>query len=271
MGRKKYPILSASEELALATAWREHGDVEARNRLIEFFFPFAGKIAARYDGGGIPIGWQVERKPYHQKTAYVGRNDGGQPGNDIGQVAILGLIEAANRFDPALGYRFSTYARWWIRKCIQEHLAHLKKSGADVNGGRALGINAAVNDGEGNESEFASILIENPGGGIGGVFYNVRAAGYIPRPAEDILIRRHEEEIHEHALAVALAELDDRERRIFTARFIDDPKVILKFLAAEFSVSQKHISTIAEQAKDKVRASYERTVALFDEPAKIAA
>jgi DNA-directed RNA polymerase sigma subunit (sigma70/sigma32) len=107
---KTYKMLSVSEELALATARRDHGDYDARNRRIEFRFPLAGKIAAQHGGGGIPLGWQVNRKPYHPKTAALGRNDGGQPANDIGQVALLGLIEAANRFDPALG-RFSTYAR----------------------------------------------------------------------------------------------------------------------------------------------------------------
>jgi hypothetical protein len=41
----RFSMLSADEELALATAWRDHGDYEARNRLIEFHFPLAGKIA----------------------------------------------------------------------------------------------------------------------------------------------------------------------------------------------------------------------------------
>jgi RNA polymerase sigma-32 factor len=260
MGRKKYPILSASEELALAKAWRDHGDLEARNSLIEFHFPLAGKIAAKYDGGGIPLGWQVKRKPYHPKTAYLGRNDGGQPANDIGQVALLGLIEAPNRFDPALG-RFSTYARFWVTKYIKGHRTHLKKSGADVNGGRALALNARIENGEdGSSTDFANMMIE--GEGIGGEFYSV-IAGPIPRPQEDSLIEVEHDEIHHHALAVALAALDDRDRRIYEARFLNEPKVKLKDLAAEFKVSQKRISVLAERAHEKVHASYERTVALL--------
>ena len=75
--------------------------------------------------------------------------------------------------------------------------------------------------------------------------------------------RMIDDEIHEHALAVALADLDDRERRIYTARFLDDPKPKLKVLAAEFGVSQKRIHTIAERVREKVHASYAKTVALL--------
>jgi DNA-directed RNA polymerase sigma subunit (sigma70/sigma32) len=103
------------------------------------------------------------------------------------------------------------------------------------------------------------MLIE--GEDIGGEFYDV-CYGVIPRPQEDILIRMHNEEIHDHATAVALAELDDRERRIFETRFLDAGtlKVKLKDLAAEFKVSIPMIHKIAERAREKVRASYNRTI-----------
>jgi RNA polymerase sigma-32 factor len=263
----RFPMLSADEEFALATAWRDHGDYAARNRLIEYHFPLAGKIAAKYDGGGIPLAWQVAQKPYHPKTAYPGRNDGGQQANDIGQVAILGLIEAANRFDPSLGARFGTYAFFWVRKVLNDHVNQgRKKCGVNKYGNDALSLDAPIKgDSDDDESDdkaggtFLNMMIE--GEDVGGEFYSV-LYGPIPRPQEDILIRMHNEEIHDHATAVALAELDDRERRIFEARFLEDDELQVKFkdLAAEFKVSIPMTHKIAERAREKVRASYTRTI-----------
>jgi RNA polymerase sigma-32 factor len=257
----RFPMLRADEELALATAWRDHSDFDARNRLIEYHFPLAGKIAAKYDGGGIPLAWQCPRKPYHPKTVDEGRNDGGQPGNDIGQVAILGLIEAANRFDPSLG-RFSTYATFWVRKSINEHIRKARlHCGVNKDGNDALSLNTPIGGDDDDEGgAFSDMLIEHDG--VGGEFYSV-ISGPIPRPQEEMLGRDQADNIHRHGLALALAELDDRERRIYEGRFLEDGELQVSFkdLAAEFNVSIPMTHKIAKRAREKVRASYNRTIA----------
>jgi RNA polymerase sigma-32 factor len=90
-------FLDAANEARLARAWRETGDVAARNRLVTSHHALALAAARRAGGKGRDLD------------------------NDILQQANIGLLKAADRFDPDMGYRFSTYAAWWIRAEIQDY------------------------------------------------------------------------------------------------------------------------------------------------------
>ena len=85
-------ILTPEEELALAKRVAA-GDEEAKRLLVEHNMRLVGNIAKRYSGSGIP---------YY----------------DLVQEGCIGLIKAANKFDHSLGFKFSTYATWWIRQSI---------------------------------------------------------------------------------------------------------------------------------------------------------
>lgn len=102
--------LTPQEEAFLARAWRERGDVEARNRLISAFRGFAYSCARDFSRGRGDI-------------------------EDLRQEAVLGLMDAADRFDPDLGWRFSTYAAWWIRSRISNSI---------VEGHVPVKVNSAV-------------------------------------------------------------------------------------------------------------------------------
>lgn len=93
------PLLTQQEEQKLARLAKK-GDLAARQKLIESNLRFAIKIAKKYAK---------------------------RPGQllELINVGNLGLIEAANRFDPAKNVRFTTYAIWWIRQAIFHHLAQL--------------------------------------------------------------------------------------------------------------------------------------------------
>jgi len=93
---KPYEPLSREEEIALAKAWRENGDVAARNRLVDAHEGFAISRARKRAQGRSDI-------------------------QDMEQEAKLGLLAAADRFDPDLGWRFATYATWWIMSALQSH------------------------------------------------------------------------------------------------------------------------------------------------------
>src|SRR3954468_6777777 len=94
----KFAQLSPDEEKELG-ARVQRGDQEAFRKLIEANLRFVVAMAKKYSRSGYPL---------HELI-----NEGN-----------LGLIEAANRFDPDRGVRFITYASWWVRQAILAAIAH---------------------------------------------------------------------------------------------------------------------------------------------------
>lgn len=90
-------MLDADTELALARAWRDDRDEQALHRLVNAYMRLAVSMAGKY-------------KRYGASRA------------DLIQEAGVGLMKAADRFDPERGVRFSTYARWWIKASIQDYV-----------------------------------------------------------------------------------------------------------------------------------------------------
>ena len=90
-------FLDADTELTLAYAWRDHRDEAALHRLIRAYMRLAISMASKYRRYGAPM-------------------------NDLIQEAGLGLMKAADKFDPDRGVRFSTYAVWWIKAGIQDYV-----------------------------------------------------------------------------------------------------------------------------------------------------
>ncbi len=93
----RYPLLSAEEEVSLARRI-EKGDAEARARMINSNLRLVVSIARRYRATGMPF-------------------------LDLIQEGNLGLIRAVEKFDWRRGYKFSTYATWWIRQAVQRGVA----------------------------------------------------------------------------------------------------------------------------------------------------
>ncbi len=93
----KAELLDADTELRLAYAWRDRRDEEALHRLITAYMRLAISMAAKFKRYGAPM-------------------------NDLIQEAGLGLMKAADKFDPDRGVRFSTYAVWWIKASIQDYV-----------------------------------------------------------------------------------------------------------------------------------------------------
>ena len=94
---KNIPTLEKDEEFLLASKWKESGDREALNKIINSHLRLVLKIAKGYSGYGLAI-------------------------SDLVAEGNLGIMHAVQHFDPTIGYRFSTYAAWWIKAKIQEFI-----------------------------------------------------------------------------------------------------------------------------------------------------
>ncbi|WP_271833576.1 RNA polymerase sigma factor RpoH [Commensalibacter communis] len=96
---RKFPLLTLEQEYEYATKWRNEGDIEAAHRLITAHLRLVVKIAAGYKGYGLPL-------------------------NELISEGNIGMLQATQRFDPEKGFRFTTYAIWWIKAAIQEYILH---------------------------------------------------------------------------------------------------------------------------------------------------
>jgi RNA polymerase sigma-32 factor len=90
-------FLEREEEAELAIAWKERRDEKAMHGLIKAYMRLVVSTANRYKHYGVPI-------------------------SDIIQEGNIALLSAAERFDPEKGFRFSTYAKWWVRAYIQDYI-----------------------------------------------------------------------------------------------------------------------------------------------------
>ena len=119
----KVPLLSAEEEIELAKKM-EQGDENAKKRLAEANLRLVVSIAKRYVGRGMLFLDLIQEGNLGLVVSiakrYVGR---GMLFLDLIQEGNLGLIKAVEKFDYRKGYKFSTYATWWIRQAITRAIA----------------------------------------------------------------------------------------------------------------------------------------------------
>jgi RNA polymerase primary sigma factor len=98
----RYPLLTAAEEVALAKRI-ERGDAAAKERMINSNLRLVISIAKRYQGHDVPLG-------------------------DLVQDGVIGLNRAVEKFDWRRGFKFSTYATWWIRQACQRAISNQSKT-----------------------------------------------------------------------------------------------------------------------------------------------
>jgi RNA polymerase sigma-32 factor len=265
---RRFPMLEAEEESVLAKRWREHGDADAAHKLVTSHLRLAAKIAVGYRGYGLPISEVISE------------------GN-------VGLMQAAKRFDPQKGFRFATYAMWWIKAAIQEYILRtwsLVKMGTTANQ-KKLFFNlrkakskiSALEEGDLRPDQVKLIAKRLGVTEQDVVDMNRRLGGDVSLNApirddgdsgewqdwlvdevsdqETRLVEDEESDNRKKALGEALSVLNERERRIFEARQLADDPMTLEDLAVEFGISRERVRQIEVRAFQKVQRAVQIAIA----------
>jgi RNA polymerase sigma-32 factor len=268
---RRFPMLEPQEEYTLARTWRERHEREAAHRLVTSHLRLVVKIAAHYRGYGLPIA-------------------------DLVSEGNIGLMQAVRRFEPDRGFRFATYAIWWIKAAIQEYVLRswsLVKIGTTANQRRLFfGLRraksriAAFEDGDLRPDQVEAIADRLGVSGQDVIDMNRRLGGDLslsapigedagPAAWQDRLVDEHagpETELVESqevdnrrkALGEALAVLNVRERRILESRQLADDPVTLDALAVELGLSRERVRQIEMRAFEKVQRAAQRRLAVME-------
>lgn len=253
-------MLSADQEQALISAWQKRGDRGARDLLINAFAPLAASVAKRLKRGA------------------------GEADPDLVQQAHIGLMKAADRFDPDRGFRFATYAVWWVRAEVQAYTRANTSVVRRPNSAqtRAAATRIAALDAEmeadpdmdradaderladalGVDAQRAAALREQFSGSDCSLNAPVRGQGGADRitllvdPAsvdDPLALKRLETAGLRRFLVEALNTLPDRERDIIVATQVTDPPATLEGLGTHYGISKERVRQLRERGFERLK------------------
>lgn len=237
--------LDRETERALARRFLA-GDKRAGEKLVEACLPFVVSIALEYRRWGVPL-------------------------EDIIQQGNLGLLKAAKKFDPDKECRLATYAAYWIRAEIREYVVRafrVVRLGTTKSERRALRAYRKTKDVDpaslaaesGLSEERVRLLLPLLSAREVSLDHSThdlppaieRLDGGTPSP-EDEAARG--EVLHQarDAVAIAVGQLDERERMIVRARLMQEDPPTLQELGQKLGVSKERVRQIEERARTKLR------------------
>ena len=261
------PLLSREHELALARRWRHQQDERALHELVESYMRLVVSTASRFRHYGLPM-------------------------SDLVQEGVVGLMQAAARFEPERDVRFSTYAAWWIRSAMQDFILrnwsvvrtgttaaqkslffNLRRLRAKIDDGRYASLDEAgkayiaqelsvdVREVEamemrlmgGDQSLNATIVSS------GEEAWQDFLADDRPGP-EEIVTGAHDGRQRSRWLALSLAELSERERTIIRERRLREDGRTLEELGVRLGISKERVRQIEHRALQKLRSALMRRI-----------
>lgn len=257
---QKIPVLTAEQEYEYATKWVQNRDKFAAEKLVASHLRMVVSVAYDYKNYGIPVGELIAS------------------GN-------MGLMQALQKFDPDKGFRFSTYAMFWVKAEIYETILNnwsIVRIGTSANqkrvffnlarAKRALGImdNNLTADQTKQIANYLDVSerdVERMATRVSARDLSLNAPLNSDDGATDILSnmtdgRETIEETLEQVefrrrgydlLKKHLAKMSERDRAILTARKLSQPAATLESLSQKYGISRERVRQIEERAYNKLR------------------
>jgi RNA polymerase sigma-32 factor len=270
---RRFPMLHRQEEYLLAKRWREDGDRDAAHKIVASHLRLVAKIAKGYRGYGLPIA-------------------------DLISEGHVGLMQAVERFEPEKGFRFATYAVWWIKAAMQEYILRswsLVRMGTTANQKKlffhlreAKSKISVLDEGDMRPDQVKLIAkrlgvternvidINRRLGGDASLNAPIREDGdsgewqdwlVDESPDQETTLAASEEfDNRRKALSDVLGVLNGRDRRIFEGRRLAEDPITLAELADEFGVSRERVRQIEVCAFEKVQKAIKNRVAAIETP-----
>ena len=246
---RKIDMITADEEAEIAKLVAE-GDQRATEKLVKSNLRFVISVAKEYQNQGIPL-------------------------SDLISEGNFGLIKAAKKFDPTRGFRFISYAVWWVKQAIIQSLNdHARTVRLPVNvtnnvsklrkemikfeqeHGRKANDNDKLLDRDGKEFDMTILLhptcssLNDKINEDGDEVMDVIADNSFDRPDEDI----YTDEVLKSELNDTLSVLSDRERKIIEMYFgMDGTSMTLEQIGDEYNLTKERIRQIKEKALRKLK------------------
>lgn len=271
----KQPLLEREHEVELAVAWRDNDDASAMHDLVMAYARLVVSAAAKYRHYGLPNG-------------------------DLIQEGNIGLMQAAKRFDPDKGVRFSTYASWWIRASIQDYIL---RNWSIVRTGTTAAhkslffklrrVRARIGEADGGPLSFegrqkiaetigvnvkdVEVMEQRMSGPDASLNAPVAIDGEhemqdflaCQRPSpEQVVLELHDEKVLSNWLNQALQELSSRERMIILKRRLTEDGATLEELGHVLGVSKERVRQLEHRALKKLKKSLEEK---HDKPLELVA
>jgi len=258
---QKYPVLTASEEYEYATRWVANRDMDAAEHLVASHLRLVVSVAYDFKNYGVPVA-------------------------DLIASGNMGLMQALQKFDPEKGFRFSTYAMFWIKAEIYENILNnwsIVKIGTSANQKRVF-FNLArakkalgIMDGNMSDDQTRAVAqyLDVPEGDvrrmatrIGARDVSLNAPSYNNDAASGDILSNMTDGRENAAVLVEQSQmrrrgyellrrnldaLSQRDRDILVARRLSEPAATLEVLSKKYGISRERVRQIEERAYNKLR------------------
>jgi RNA polymerase sigma-32 factor len=254
------PLLEEKHELDLANNWKNKNDENALHELIQAHMRLVVSYAVKYKNYGLSL-------------------------NDLIQEGNIGLMKAAQKFEPNKGFRFSTYASWWIRASIQDFLLKhwsivriattskqkslffsLRRLKQKINGNENGNIDFNTAENIASDLNISTSAVINMDSRItqndsslnkkisedGEDEFLSLLEDENARP-DNIIFAKDEIDHKKTMVNSAIDSLDDRETQIINERHLSDDPKTLEYLGKKLKISKERVRQIEKNAMNKMK------------------